>query len=125
MLPRAQRRTVRRAEAVPQSPAPAHVGRRALLWALGSAVVYLLVVGSFRFDFKQTDYPHHLLMADALLHGQLHIRPEALAWKQAELERTAAVRLDRYLRRTGANMTPAQREQAIRQRTEEAVHSLG
>lgn len=46
---------------------------------------YLLVAGGFSFRFPQTDFPHHVFMADAMLHGQLHIRPEVLEWKERQV----------------------------------------
>ncbi len=41
--------------------------------------VYLLVAGDLRFDFRQSPHPHHILLADAFLHGQAHVRPDRLA----------------------------------------------
>ena len=86
-----------------------------VLLAVGSGLVYLLIAGSFHFDFKQTHFPHHLFMADALLHGQLHIRPEVLTWKQEQLVSEALAQLDRQARQTGAVISAAKREATISQ----------
>jgi hypothetical protein len=40
--------------------------------------VYLTVASDGTFHFRQSKYPHHVLIADAWLHGQLHVREAAL-----------------------------------------------
>lgn len=78
--------------------------------------VYLLVAGGFRFRFGQTEFAHHVLMADAMLHGQLHIRQELLQTRM-DLERPAAERyLEEQLAAKGLTATPAEKEQWIRAR---------
>ena len=66
----------------PPSPEPS-TAPRAIALGVGSGLIYLLIVGGFSFDFQQTDHPHHILMADAMLHGQFHIRPEALQFNRS------------------------------------------
>jgi len=59
------------------------------LAALAGAV-YLWLASDGTFRFARSTYPHHVLIADAWLHGQLHARPEALkeAGREALLDWT-------------------------------------
>jgi hypothetical protein len=83
---------------------------RAWLLAAASGLVYLTVAGAFRFDFRQTDFAHHILMADALLHGQLHIRDEALRAIVARGQHLAENILEVNRRETGQVLTSEQRQ---------------
>ncbi len=61
--------------------------RRALVLAVLSTAVYVFVAGQGRFDFTPTSQTHHVLMADAMLHGQLAIRDAAIQHRQAKYRR--------------------------------------
>ncbi|MFH0982486.1 MAG: hypothetical protein V2A79_13250 [Planctomycetota bacterium] len=89
------------------------IARRAVLLAVGCGSVYVLIAGGFRFDFKQTEYAHHLLMTDAMLHGQLHIREEMLRPIIERGRREAEADLERYQRETGEILPPEQAEAGI------------
>ncbi|MFH1748637.1 MAG: hypothetical protein ABIG44_16500 [Planctomycetota bacterium] len=89
------------------------IARRAILLAALCGFIYLLIVGSFCFDFKQTDYAHHILMADAFLHGQFHIRPEVLRDKTQRIVERLAADVEEAARITGHTLTPALRRQLI------------
>ena len=52
--------------------------------ALLVGLVYLLVASDGTFRFGQSAYPHHVLIADAWLHGQLAARDEALRLRSDE-----------------------------------------
>ncbi len=101
----------------PHHPAPAAF-LPALSLALACGFIYALIAGSFRFDFPQTEHAHHLLMADAMLHGQLNIRPEALQHHWDRLCEKVAAELDAGCRLTGQTFTPAQRADIIRRLAE-------
>ncbi len=47
-------------------------------------LVYLLFAGRGSFHLRQSNFPHHVLVADAWLHGQLSVREEVLADRVAE-----------------------------------------
>lgn len=49
---------------------------RAVALAALAGAVYLVVAGGYRFDYRQTPFAHHILVADAMLHGQLHVRDD-------------------------------------------------
>jgi hypothetical protein len=105
---------------------PASAGRplvRGLVLATGGGLVYLLIVGSFRFDFKQTDFPHHILTADAFLHGQLQIRPAALRFVYQRIARRISAELDEASRRTGHVPNAAERETYIQEHAFDIVTS--
>ena len=87
--------------------------RRATLLAIGCGCVYLLIVGSFRFDFKQTSHPHHILMADAMLHGRLYIRQDTYQYKWEHTAAQIAQWVAEYERSTGEVLTPAQHKAIV------------
>lgn len=89
------------------------VAARAVLLALACGCAYLLVAGGFRGDFRQSDHPHHIFMADALWHGQWHVREEVLERKQRQVEREVADSVDHFARLTGRTLSPAQRAAVI------------
>ena len=78
-------------------------------------LIYLLIAGGFRCRYVQTDYAHHVYVADAFLHGQLHLRPEALE----QMENLATQRVDAELalqaRASGRLPTPEERLKAIQE----------
>lgn len=58
----------------------------ALLGAI-ALIAYVLAAGGGRFDYSQTLQAHHVLMADAMLHGRLAIRDAALEHRRAACRR--------------------------------------
>lgn len=88
--------------------------RRAFLLAAGAGFVYALIAGNFRFDFQQTRYAHHILMADALLHGQFHIRDAVLRPIIENGRREAQADLEKYQRETGTVIPAEEAEAGIR-----------
>ena len=80
-----------------RTPLPLAPGWAATLVAL---VAYLLLASGGSLRFGRSAYPHHVLIADAWLHGQLHVRDEVLrelgdewyAELRAEVERARAAR---------------------------------
>jgi hypothetical protein len=80
----AQRRAQRRAAGAAQSyQSPSASGGTIPLWpgvAVGALVglVYLAVASEGTFRFRPSRFPHHVLVADAWLHGQLNIRQEII-----------------------------------------------
>ncbi|MFH0982485.1 MAG: hypothetical protein V2A79_13245 [Planctomycetota bacterium] len=104
--------TVEPAGLMPAAGRP--IALRAVLLAVGCGSVYVLVAGGFRFEFPQTKFAHHILMADAMLHGQLHIREEVLRPIIDRGRREAEADLERYQRETGEILPPEQAEAEIR-----------
>jgi hypothetical protein len=96
---------------------PASVARPAILLAVICGFLYLLVAGQFDFRFEQTNYPHHLLMADAMLHGQLSIRPQAIEQKANLIARRLAAEIDDMVRKTGQPIPPQDRNRIIQEGT--------
>ena len=90
------------------------IALRAILLAAGCGFVYVLVAGGFRFEFGQTRYAHHVLMADAMLHGQLHIRDEVLRPIIEKGRGEAEADLRKFQRETGKTIPPEQAEAEIR-----------
>ena len=88
--------------------------QRSILLAIGCGFVYLLIVGSFGFDFKQTSHPHHILMADAMLHGRFHISRDMYQYKWEQTAAQIAQWVADYERSTGEVLTPAQQEAVLR-----------
>ncbi len=70
------------------------IASRATLLACLCGFVYLLIAGSFRFEYAQSWFAHHVLMADAMLHGQLAVRDEAFAGVLARAEKDADDRFE-------------------------------
>lgn len=62
-------------QARPHSPLPVWPGVAA---AALVAVVYLAAASAGTFRFRPSRFPHHVLVADAWLHGQLHVRDQVL-----------------------------------------------
>jgi hypothetical protein len=105
----------------PQSPAfGGHaIASRAVALGLLAGFVYLLITGSFIFEYRQTNYAHHILMADAMLHGQLAVRDEALRHKYVQVAAEVAAALDWQARNTGQTLDPEARARQIQE------HALG
>lgn len=103
-------------------PAPrGRVARRAVLLGAGCGFVYLLIAGSFDFQFKQTDCAHHILMADALLHGQLPIRPQMLRDKRQRVAASLSAEMDEFTRITGQILSQTQRQALLDNRLNRAT----
>lgn len=90
------------------------IARRAILFAVVCGFVYALIAGNFRFEFTQTQFAHHILMADAMLHGQFHIRDEVIGPIIAQGRREAEADLQKYQRETGVILPQAQAEAGIK-----------
>ena len=105
-----------------RSPSPVRVAAVALVLSAASGFVYLLVAGNFRFDFRQSDTPHHIYMADALLHGQLAIRPEALQWKMDRLRPLREASVNRRTEAGATPLTPAARAALIDKELRQIVY---
>jgi hypothetical protein len=103
------------AKSAPGGSRPASVAWPAVLLALICGFLYLLVAGQFDFRFEQTNYQHHLLMADAMLHGQLHIRPQALQQKANLIARRLSAEIDELAGKAGQTVSPQERQQLIQE----------
>lgn len=97
------------------------IAPRAALWASLCGAVYLLIAGSFRFEYTQSWFAHHVLMADALLHGQLAVRDEAFQPLLAKAERDADLRFDLVNQSLHQAPTTAERDAWRRARLESTV----
>jgi hypothetical protein len=106
----------------PRPPSRARVAVVALALTAASGFVYLLVAGSFCLDFRQTDTPHHIFMADALLHGQLAVRPEALQWKMDRLRPLREAAVDRRTAAGAPPLTPASRAALVDRELRQIVY---
>jgi hypothetical protein len=93
------------------------IASRATLLACLCGFVYLLIAGSFRFEYTQSWFAHHVLMADAMLHGQLAVRDEAFAVVLARAENDA----DHRLERMDPTLSSAERDAWRRERLERTV----
>jgi len=54
-------------------------------------------------------------MADAMLHGQLHIRPQAIEQKTKLIARRVEAEIDRTVRETGRSISPQERDRFVQQ----------
>ncbi len=106
----------------PRSPPPVRVAAGALALTAASGFVYLLIAGDFYFDFRQSDNPHHIFMADALLHGQLPVRREALQWKMDRLRPAREASVERRMRAAGTTLTPEDREALVDKELRQIVY---
>ncbi len=70
-------------------------------------LVYLAAASQGTFRFSQSSYPHHVLIADAWLHGQLHARDEILEERREEFYRERRSAQERYLRARGEQLSEA------------------
>lgn len=84
------------------SPLPIWPGLAA---ALLVGFVYLSVASAGTFRFRQSPFPHHVLIADAWLHGQLHVREEVVAERTERFYRQFRAQLQRDLASRGMALT--------------------
>lgn len=71
-------------------------------------LVYLSVASGGTFRFGLSPYPHHVLVADAWLHGQWHVRAEVLENLAAQFDRGYRATWERVRRAQGAELTEAE-----------------
>ncbi|MGB9623693.1 MAG: hypothetical protein ACPMAQ_02430 [Phycisphaerae bacterium] len=90
------------------------VGPRAVLLGLIAAVPYLAVAGSMRCDYPQTLAAYHIFAADALLHGQLHLRDAVLGPHFAREEQRARETAERIQRSRGEQWPAEKLESYLR-----------
>jgi len=90
------------------------VGPRAVLLGLIAAVPYLAVAGSMRCDYSQSPAAYHVFTADAMLHGQLHLRDAVLDSHFARQEQRARAMADRIQRSRGEQWTPQRLDAFLR-----------
>ena len=88
-----------------------------LLTAALVGLVYLTVASGGTFHFRQSMFPHHVLIADAWLHGQLHVRDEVIRARNDQFYRVYRDSLERKYRLQGRQLSEAdwlrQRAQVI------------
>lgn len=101
---RSRRAELARAQASPGLNMPAWPGVAA---AALVGLVYLSVASSGTFRFGPSLFPHHVLVADAWLHGQLNVRDEIIKERQAEFYRRYRAALEDELRARGRELTEA------------------
>jgi hypothetical protein len=70
-------------------------------------LVYLSVASAGTFRFGPSLFPHHVLVADAWLHGQLNVRDEIIKEREAEFYRPYRAALEDELRARGRELTEA------------------
>lgn len=90
-------------------------GGRAVLLGAAAGLVYLFVAGDLRFHFVQSPHPHLLLLADAFLHGQSHVRPQQLAAVQQRDEAAADQALAALAQQRHIAISELQRQQFLEQ----------
>jgi hypothetical protein len=73
-------------------------------------LVYLSAASGGSFHFRLSPYPHHVLIADAWLHGQLHVRDEVIDALNAQFYRDQRASLERTLASRGMQLSEAQWE---------------
>jgi hypothetical protein len=67
--------------------------------------VYLAVASDGTLHFRQSNYPHHVLVADAWLHGQLHVRQAALDQISAPYYAAQHGRAEAWYRQRGTRLS--------------------
>lgn len=95
----------RRSPAPPPEELPAWPG---VLAAVSVGLVYLAVASGGTFRFAQSGFPHHVLIADAWLHGQLHVRNEILQERSAPYLQRYRARLEQQVRAQGRTLGEAE-----------------
>jgi len=75
------------------------------------ALVYLTVASSGTFHFRPSLFPHHVLIADAWLHGQLNVRNEIIARRNQEFYRRYQAALQQEMAKRGEQLSEAQWQQ--------------
>lgn len=78
-----------------------------------AGVVYLSIAGGLRWEYRRSAYPYHLLIADAMLHGQLHLRNEAME-PLFRLRRPHVLETVQMLRRADPQISNAQADAMVR-----------
>lgn len=71
-------------------------------------LIYLGVASQGTFHFRQSPFPHHVLIADAWLHGQLHVREETLQARSESYYRQYRDSVEQRLRLRGQRLSDAQ-----------------
>jgi len=94
----------RNADTLPSAPA-----REIPLWpglvvALLVGIVYMSVATSGTFRFRPSLYPHHVLIADAWLHGQLYVRDEVIEALNEAFYRGYRTAVERSLAASGQQL---------------------
>jgi hypothetical protein len=78
-----------------------------LLTAALVGVVYLTVASGGTFRFRQSMFPHHVLIADAWLHGQLYLRDEVIRARNDQFYRAYHENLKSMYRAQGRQLSEA------------------
>jgi hypothetical protein len=87
-------------------------------------LVYLLVGSGGTFRFRPSPYSHHVLVADAWLHGQLHVRQEIIDARNAEFYRNYRAALEGKVRAQGLQLTESQWEELKARLKPPSAHDL-
>lgn len=87
------------------------VALHAVVSGLVCGAIYLTIAGGFRYRFEQTDFAHHVLIADGMLHGRVSARDEAIAARAQQLHDSALREIEHQVRTTGSEISPAEREE--------------
>jgi hypothetical protein len=82
-----------------------------IMVALLVGIVYLSVASAGTFHFRPSRFPHHVLVADAWLHGQLYVRDDAIQALNDRFYRDYRASLERALAGRGGELTEARWEQ--------------
>src|SRR5215470_5137507 len=91
----------------PKTPAAGpSVAKRAILWAVCCGAIYLTIAGQFRVRYEQTDFAHHILLADAMLHGHVHARDSVLAARLERVIQENRVAIARRYSQRGVTIPP-------------------
>lgn len=80
--------------------------RPGLVAALLAGLVYLVLASHGSLRFGPSTYPHHVLIADAWLHGQLHVREELLRELSAEFYGDLRAQVERGRAARGETLSP-------------------
>lgn len=96
---------------VPEAPAMSDGARGLPLWpglvaAALAGLVFLLLASHGTLRFGRSTYPHHVLIADAWLHGQLHVRDEVLRELSADFTRELRARAEAREVARGGQLDP-------------------
>jgi 4-amino-4-deoxy-L-arabinose transferase-like glycosyltransferase len=86
------------------------VGPRAVLVGSLAAGVYLLVAGGFLWRFDKSPHDHHILIADAFLHGQTWVRPEMIEGRRERVATIVREPLLQMAQSSGQALSDADRE---------------
>lgn len=71
-----------------------------------AGLVFLLLASHGTLRFGRSTYPHHVLIADAWLHGQLHVRDEVLRELSADFNRELRARAEAREVTRGGQLDP-------------------